>query len=41
MQLQNAMSQLEIAEKLVASGAMTNEEFLKLARKIKAQVFGV
>jgi len=41
MQLQNALSQLEIAEKLVSSGAMTNDEFLQLARKIKAMVFGV
>ena len=41
MQLQNALSQLEIAEKLVSSGAMTNDEFLRLARKIKAMVFGV
>lgn len=40
MKLQNALSQLEIAEKLVSSGAMTNEEFLKLARRIKAMAFG-
>jgi hypothetical protein len=40
MKLQNALSQLEIAEKLVSSGAMTNEEYLKLAKKIKAMAFG-
>ena len=40
MKLQNALSQLEIAEKLVTSGAMTNEEFLKLARRIKTSAFG-
>lgn len=40
LKLQNALSQLEIAEKLVSAGAMTNEEFLKLARKIKANAFG-
>lgn len=40
MKLQNALSQLEIAEKLVSSGAMTNEEYLNLARRIKATAFG-
>lgn len=40
MKIQNALSQMEIAEKLVSSGAMSNEEFLKLARKIKATAFG-
>ncbi len=40
MKLQNALSQLEIAEKLVSSGAMTNEEFIRLARKIKTMTFG-
>lgn len=41
MELQNALSQLEIAEKLVTTGAMTNEEFLELSRRIKAQTLGV
>lgn len=40
MKLQNALSQLEIAEKLVTAGAMTNDEFVKLARRIKATAFG-
>ena len=40
MGLQNAMSQLEIAEKLVTTGAMSNEEFLELSRRIKAMVMG-
>lgn len=40
MKLQNALSQMEIAEKLVSSGVMTNEEFLKLAKRIKATAFG-
>ena len=39
MQLQNAMSQLEIAEKLVTTGAMSNEEFMELSRRIKAVIF--
>jgi hypothetical protein len=41
MELQNALSQLEIAEKLVTTGVMTNEEFLELSRRIKAQTLGV
>lgn len=40
MKLQNALSQMEIAEKLVSSGVMTNEEFMKLAKRIKATAFG-
>lgn len=41
MTLQNALSQLEIAEKLVTSGAMSNEEFMALSKRIKALTFGL
>lgn len=41
MTLQNALSQLEIAEKLVSSGAMSNDEFMALSRQIKALTFGL
>lgn len=37
MQLQNALSELELAEKLVTSGAMSNAEYLELAKRIKAK----
>ena len=40
MKLQNALSELEIAEKLVTIGAMSDEEFMNLSQKIKAQLFG-
>ena len=32
---QNMLDSLELAERLVSSGAMTNEEYLELARKVK------
>jgi len=41
MKLQNALSKLEIAEQLVTTGAMTEGEFLELARKIKQETFGL
>lgn len=39
MELQNALSELELAEKLVTNGAMTNEEYMKVADQIKKKVF--
>lgn len=39
MQLQNALSELELAEKLVTNGAMTNEEYMKVANQIKKKIF--
>jgi hypothetical protein len=41
MQLQDALSLLEVAEKLVTAGAMSNDEYLKLAQRIKRQTLGV
>lgn len=41
MALQNALSLLELAEKLVTSGAMSNAEYLELAKRIKAQALGL
>lgn len=41
MALQNALSLLELAEKLVTSGAMSNAEYLELAKRIKAQTLGL
>jgi len=41
MKLQNELSKLEIAEQLVTTGAMTEGEFLELARKIKQETFGL
>lgn len=41
MALQDALSILEIAEKLVTSGAMTNEEYMALARRVKEQTLGL
>ena len=35
---QNMQDSLDLAEKLVTSGAMTNEEYLELARKIKREL---
>ena len=40
MQLQNALSELELAEKLVTAGAMTNEQYMKVAEKIKRVILG-
>ncbi len=40
MELQNALSELEIGEKLVDSGVMTPEEFQGLARRVKRQALG-
>ncbi len=41
MTLQNALSELEIGEKLVDSGVMTPEEFQRLARRVKQQALGL
>ena len=41
MQLQNALSELEIAEKLVETGVMSPEEFQELASRVKAQTLGL
>lgn len=41
MQLQNALSELELAEKLVTAGAMTNAEYMLLAQQIKQRALGV
>lgn len=41
LELHNAASVLELAEKMVTSGAMTNEEYMKLSRRIKESVLGL
>ncbi len=41
MTLQNALSELEVAEKLVEIGAMTNEEYMDLANRIKREALRV
>lgn len=41
MALQNALSELELAEKLVTAGAMSNAEYLELARRVKARALGL
>lgn len=41
MQLQNALSELELAEKLVTAGAMTNEQYMKVADRVKKMIFGI
>jgi hypothetical protein len=35
---QNMQNSLELAEKLIDSGAMTNEEYLELAKKYKYEL---
>ena len=39
MKLYNILNKLEIAEKMVTTGAMTNEEYLKLSQKLKREIF--
>ena len=41
MKLQNALSELEIAERLVTTGVMSSEEFMKLAERVKKEALGV
>jgi len=41
MELQNALSELEIGEKLVDSGVMSPEEFEVLAHRVKRQALGL
>ena len=41
MKLYNVLNKLEIAEKMVTTGAMTNEEYLKLSKKLKKEIFGI
>ena len=40
-ELHNAASVLELTEKMVTSKAMTNEEYMKLSRRIKESVLGL
>ena len=39
MELQDAMSELDLAEKLVTAGAMSNAEYLEVTKKIKKAIF--
>lgn len=39
MKLYNVLNKLEIAEKMVTTGAMTNEEYIKLSQKLKKEIF--
>lgn len=39
IEIHAALSKLEAAEKLVQAGAMKNDEYLKLAEKIKQMLF--
>ena len=41
MKLYNVLNKLEIAEKMVTTGAMTNEEYIKLSKKLKKEIFGI
>ncbi len=41
MELQNALSLLELAEKLVTAGAMTNAEYMELAKRVKRTTLGL
>jgi hypothetical protein len=41
MKLYNVLNKLEIAEKMVTTGAMTNEEYLKLSKRLKKEIFGI
>ena len=38
VEAQNMLDSLELAERLVSSGVMTNEEYIELARKVKASL---
>lgn len=39
VEIQNALSKLEAADKLVQAGAMKNDEYLRLAEKVKQKLF--
>lgn len=39
IEIYNALSKLEAAEKLVQAGAMKNDEYMRLAEKIKQMLF--
>ena len=41
MKFYNVLNKLEIAEKMVTTGAMTNEEYMKLSKKLKKEIFGI
>lgn len=41
MKLYNVLNKLEIAEKMVTTGAMANDEYLKLSKKLKREIFGI
>ena len=41
MKMYNVLNKLEIAEKMVTTGAMTNEEYIELTKQLKKEVFGM
>lgn len=41
MKVHMSKSALELGEQLVSNGAMSNEEFLKLSEKVKANLFSM
>lgn len=41
MKMYNVLNKLEIAEKMVTTGAMSNEEFIEVTKKIKYEIFGL